>query len=248
MTTTAQRIADLFDNDGQRYELEDGRELEDVCAEHGAALIAKEGGPVRFLFDDGSAIIGNQGFWDIALSEHCDCWKGAGHHHECRVGSTVELALDARHDLTEAYKCACDACCDAFAEIFESAADDIGEERGFTIRLVRCDYGSPEANETDQGEDINEIWQECHNRTPWGADECPDDCETRKGAEPPYSDGDVCSACGEPIEWHMILTRPAGSGDHVYGSCECGSSVWHQEERGGRWGKACFIGSEGKQS
>lgn len=182
--TTAQQIKETFGVNGGHVgnELEDGRSVYDVMEAHGGHVTREAHGfCARWTFPDESSIVIDGSFWGVAASSHCLCI--GEHGDKCRVGSTVELALDARHDLTEASKCACEACCDAFAEIFESAADDIGEERGFEIRVVRCDYGSPDEHETDHGDDINEIWQECHNRTPWGREERPDDCAERELAE-----------------------------------------------------------------
>jgi hypothetical protein len=179
--TTAERIAELFDNDGQRYELADGRELSEICdAEDVCMCEALDDGGTKWTFADASMLVDHGYGWDVGISEHCTCGKGAGHHAACRVGSTVRLALDPRHDLSEAGQCTCDTCCAAFAEDFANAAGDIAEERGFEIDVICCDYGSPEAYRTDQGEDITALWQEAHNRTPWGEAERPVDCETRE--------------------------------------------------------------------
>ncbi len=82
MTTTAQNIADMFDNDGRRFETETGKTLDTVCrdflarvsyARHdtesdGEYIEESANGIVeivRYEFIDGSAIVEAGDGWDI---------------------------------------------------------------------------------------------------------------------------------------------------------------------------------------
>lgn len=90
--TIAQQISSLVDNDGQRWQTDDGRELEGILQyravdiEHRNRGVAGE--PIRYVFEDGSSIVVAGPAWDLGLSPHCYCWEGAGHDDAC----TVELA------------------------------------------------------------------------------------------------------------------------------------------------------------
>ena len=99
MTTTAETIAALLNDDGQQFDIDDGRTLSDLCEEHGAkieyaiqinnddpdALPKWEAGfsgdyfagdPIRYAFPDGSAIVEAGDGWDIEGDEPFS-WAGA---------------------------------------------------------------------------------------------------------------------------------------------------------------------------
>ena len=99
-TTKAQQLADLFDDDGQRWRLDDGRELGDVARSLGAKPLHLDDGGTRFQFSDASAVIAVGGGWDLALDgerEDCACWLGAagsypetaGHNASCPVADDL---------------------------------------------------------------------------------------------------------------------------------------------------------------
>lgn len=82
--TTAERVAELFGNDGLRYELDDGRSLSDVCdSEDVFTCEALDEGGTKWTFTDDSMIVDYGYGWDIGLSPHCNCMQGAGHAHDC---------------------------------------------------------------------------------------------------------------------------------------------------------------------
>ena len=87
--TTAQKIANLFDNDGQNWKaVINGVAwgLEEYCLERRASADYEHGhgtGTVRYGFADGSAIIVAEGCWDLALSADEDCFCMAGNKHCC---------------------------------------------------------------------------------------------------------------------------------------------------------------------
>ena len=64
--TTAEKIAELLGNDGQRWESKNGVEFADLCEQHGAI---KEVNIIRTMwrheFADGSALVEGEGGWDI---------------------------------------------------------------------------------------------------------------------------------------------------------------------------------------
>ena len=69
--TTAERIAKILSDDGQTWEDENGRTLDDLATEHGAYT---ERHPekhhlTRYVFPDGSAIVASEGAWDIEGAE-----------------------------------------------------------------------------------------------------------------------------------------------------------------------------------
>jgi hypothetical protein len=86
MKTKANRIAALFEDNGRFFELADGRTLPALC--EGAAIeIARDasglwGKPVRYVFEDGSAITVAGDAWDIGYAD-CFCWAGIGHSEDC---------------------------------------------------------------------------------------------------------------------------------------------------------------------
>jgi hypothetical protein len=80
--TIADRVADLFENDGQVFVTRSGQSFDRVCIEFGAkvehgisvwnnetqsfdAYWESDGDVVRFLFPDGSALVVSGGAWDI---------------------------------------------------------------------------------------------------------------------------------------------------------------------------------------
>lgn len=88
INTVADRVADLFDNDGQNFtsrrhgSLMEVNDFEAVCVEFGAlkergrsvwndetqayeAYWEPDGDLIRYLFPDGSAIVVSNGCWDI---------------------------------------------------------------------------------------------------------------------------------------------------------------------------------------
>lgn len=80
--TTAERISEMFGNDGQCFETSDGRSLDDVCDDHASPHDKHvHFDAVRWEFDDGSAI-SSCGAWDLGY-HGCYCWQGGGHSEEC---------------------------------------------------------------------------------------------------------------------------------------------------------------------
>ena len=90
-TTIAQKVSELF-NDGQTFTAHDGRGFKDVCEAHGARVeygvrVYRDdvehasywvkgysgdhfsGDPVRYVFDDGSALVERGEAWDIEGDE-----------------------------------------------------------------------------------------------------------------------------------------------------------------------------------
>ena len=69
----ADKVAALFDNDGQRFELDDGRTIEDVMIKHYGATLYRSGwfvtDPVAYRLADGSAIVVNGDGWDVEGDE-----------------------------------------------------------------------------------------------------------------------------------------------------------------------------------
>ena len=93
--TTAEQVADLFDNDGRLFQRtiqhpiygEVQESLKDTCEEHNARRIMGEqhgrGDMVAYEFEDGSAIVVvGSAAWDIRHSD-CTCgycWAGEEPH------------------------------------------------------------------------------------------------------------------------------------------------------------------------
>ena len=65
--TTAQKIADQFDNDGMILTDAKNNDIEDVCERH-AEYITHYHHMSRHEFADGTAIITNSDAWDIGFS------------------------------------------------------------------------------------------------------------------------------------------------------------------------------------
>ena len=84
--TIAEQIARQFGDDGQQWIDDNGQGLELVAGatanrttykEHGIA-----GSPIRYEFEDGSAIVTAGDAWDIGVPGHdleCWCWPEAQH-------------------------------------------------------------------------------------------------------------------------------------------------------------------------
>lgn len=80
-TSTARRISELLDNDGQCWETTDGRSLDALCREERVTVAYRGGDPgsdtYRYDFADGSVITVAGGGWDLGYPD-CYCWQGAG--------------------------------------------------------------------------------------------------------------------------------------------------------------------------
>jgi hypothetical protein len=85
--TSAQHIADLLSNDGQRWATHDDVQMDELIDLHGGAIERRSGASSdewRAVFPDGSAITVSGGAWDIG---YAGCWCWAGHGHEnCTAG------------------------------------------------------------------------------------------------------------------------------------------------------------------
>lgn len=81
--TVAQRIANLFRNDGQCFEV-DGVGLSDICADNSAYKRDPDrcGTTERYTFRDGSVITICGDGWDFGYPD-CFCWHECGHTEEC---------------------------------------------------------------------------------------------------------------------------------------------------------------------
>ena len=105
--TTAERIAARYDNDGQRWHaVDDGRNIDSVCAGAGTATHNDERDATRYDFADGSALVVSGGGWDQPLSAEtagCFCWAGCQEHaRECPASEVdVEGFLRESGDDTE---------------------------------------------------------------------------------------------------------------------------------------------------
>jgi len=78
--TMADRVAALFDNDGQKFNIESGAvDLENLLVFLGTTVRSSTGfadDPVRYEFRDGSAIVIAGGAWDVEGDEPYS-WAGA---------------------------------------------------------------------------------------------------------------------------------------------------------------------------
>ncbi len=79
--TTAQKIADQFYNDGERWTDAEDNDLDDVCDEN---CSSPDYGHLRtrWIFADGSAITSAGNGWDLGYSD-CWCWQSVGHNEDC---------------------------------------------------------------------------------------------------------------------------------------------------------------------
>ena len=75
--TTATRIADLLNHDGERV-----LDMEALAEKRGAKSHRDGAGRTRYTFADDSAITGADGAWDLGYT-YCWCWQGAGHTEDC---------------------------------------------------------------------------------------------------------------------------------------------------------------------
>jgi hypothetical protein len=85
--TTAQTIADLFDNDGQKFLLPDDVELDDICDDNHSRREYRDGwgtDTYRHVFPDGSVLTVAGGAWDLGYRD-CYCWQEAGHSDNCEA-------------------------------------------------------------------------------------------------------------------------------------------------------------------
>lgn len=86
--TSAQHIADLLGNDGQRWATPDGVTLDDLIDLHGGRIEHQPNTGCdswRAVFPDSSAITVSGGAaWDIGYTT-CWCWAGNGHEN-CTAG------------------------------------------------------------------------------------------------------------------------------------------------------------------
>ena len=86
--TTAQEIADFFDNDGQCFEMDEAR-LEDVCKKQAVTVDRRDtssvfDGSQRYTFADDSAITVHEDAWDLGFVD-CWCWQGAPDTENCPI-------------------------------------------------------------------------------------------------------------------------------------------------------------------
>lgn len=70
-TPVAQQIADMFNNDGMNFTLDDGLTLQDVCKTNAAQAYGYQqgDGAERFVFSDGTSIVVLGDGWDIGFTE-----------------------------------------------------------------------------------------------------------------------------------------------------------------------------------
>ena len=96
MSTIADGIAALLNNDGQQFETDDGRSLGDLCEAHGASVEHAirihgdqgfrweagapnqhfAGDPIRYVLPDGSAVVEHGDGWDLE-GEAPFSWAGS---------------------------------------------------------------------------------------------------------------------------------------------------------------------------
>ena len=80
--TVADLVADLLDNDGQKFESQAGNSLQDMCEVLGGFMESR-GADRKFSFPDGSCITISEGTaWDVGY-EDCWCWQSIGHSDNC---------------------------------------------------------------------------------------------------------------------------------------------------------------------
>lgn len=102
--TTAQNLADLFDNDGQVRTTDDGRNMLQAARDLGASVSYPNGrgtSPIVYVFDDGSAIVEEDGGWDFrAKGCAAHCWDGIGCDCAERAAQTArDEAVQEANDL-----------------------------------------------------------------------------------------------------------------------------------------------------
>lgn len=77
---TAKKIAEMFDNDGERFTSLTGVSLGTACSDAGAKKERSPQGDTRWTFEDGSIITSNRFAWDFGYG-CCWGWSGAGNSH-----------------------------------------------------------------------------------------------------------------------------------------------------------------------
>jgi hypothetical protein len=83
--SSAQKIAEMFHNDGQNWISNDDRFLGDVCIEDETFQSRYiSNGAIKYLFTDGSTIVATREGWDFGVNANpnCFCWVGCGCHCE----------------------------------------------------------------------------------------------------------------------------------------------------------------------
>ena len=79
--TTAQVVADIFENDGSKFK-RGGISLDETCSSRGGSRSYAEGDLYAWDFRDGSRITVCGGAWDLGYAD-CYCWQGGGHVEDC---------------------------------------------------------------------------------------------------------------------------------------------------------------------
>jgi hypothetical protein len=93
--STADYIAAMLHGDGQVYQADDGRSLDELCYEAGGALTYRDGHGTdvsRYMFADGSAITVSGTAWDIGRP-CCYAWASVDHEDSCEAAGPSELEL-----------------------------------------------------------------------------------------------------------------------------------------------------------
>lgn len=93
--TTAQKIANRLNNNGQVWETKDGVSFSDLIAKAVPQIDYRDGygtDVIRYTFDDGSVITEAGAGWDFGYAD-CYCWQGAGHTELCDM-VPIELVVD----------------------------------------------------------------------------------------------------------------------------------------------------------
>ena len=81
MTTTAQKIADAMDNDGDLGDNARREKFFSTLRAHDPIRVStRRHDATRYEFKDGSSLVVMDGAWDFGINDerHCDCWYGAG--------------------------------------------------------------------------------------------------------------------------------------------------------------------------
>lgn len=87
MKTTAQKIADMFNNDKHCLETSDGSGLYEVCDSHANRHYQDDpfSRTIRWAFADDSAIVCyDEKTWEFGYSTACCCSRETGHSKDCR--------------------------------------------------------------------------------------------------------------------------------------------------------------------
>ena len=79
--TIAEKIAKQFGNDGQQFDDDLARGIDDVCHHHAIDVFSDDGsGPTRYTFRDDSVLIVASNCWDLGLTDR-RCWCMAEAQH-----------------------------------------------------------------------------------------------------------------------------------------------------------------------